>query len=103
MVIEYARHVLEMRGANSMEFDESTANPVVIFMPEINQKVMGGTMRLGARPTTIMSYLPTAEDLSESDGKATNASSSEEKKTRTLASEVWDSLQCDFQFILSYF
>jgi hypothetical protein len=25
----------------------------VLFMPEIDQKVMGGTMRLGARPTTI--------------------------------------------------
>ena len=53
MVIEYARSVLELKGANSTEFDEATAHPVVLFMPEINQKVMGGTMRLGARATII--------------------------------------------------
>ena len=53
MVIEYARHVLGLKGANSTEFDESTPHPVVLFMPEINQKVMGGTMRLGARATVI--------------------------------------------------
>jgi len=58
MVIEYARHVLGLKGANSTEFDEATAHPVVLFMPEINQKVMGGTMRLGARATTITPSLP---------------------------------------------
>ena len=58
MVIEYARHVLGLKGANSTEFDEATAHPVVLFMPEINQKVMGGTMRLGSRATTITPTLP---------------------------------------------
>jgi CTP synthase len=53
MVIEYARSVLGLKGANSTEFDEVTAHPMVLFMPEINQKVMGGTMRLGARATLI--------------------------------------------------
>ena len=53
MVIEYARHMLGLKGANSTEFDEATPHPVVLFMPEINQKVMGGTMRLGARATVI--------------------------------------------------
>ncbi|CAM9824173.1 unnamed protein product [Chrysoparadoxa australica] len=53
MVIEYCRDVLGWKGANSAEFDEGTEHPVVIFMPEVNKEVMGGTMRLGARPTII--------------------------------------------------
>lgn len=63
MVIEYARNVLGLKGANSTEFDEGTAHPVVLFMPEIDQKVMGGTMRLGARATLIS---PTLKDGSDS-------------------------------------
>lgn len=54
MVIEYARSVLQWTQANSVEFDEATSKPVVIFMPEINQHEMGGTMRLGVRGTTIV-------------------------------------------------
>lgn len=52
-VIEYARNKLGMTGANSAEFARETPHPVVIFMPEIDARSMGGTMRLGARPTTI--------------------------------------------------
>lgn len=52
-VIEYARNVLGLKDANSEEFDPSSTSPVVIFMPEINQQVMGGTMRLGTRKTII--------------------------------------------------
>jgi len=37
--------------ATSSEFDADTKNPVVIFMPEISKTHMGGTMRLGLRPT----------------------------------------------------
>ncbi len=33
-VIEFARNVLGKEGANSTEFDPSTRNPVVVFMPE---------------------------------------------------------------------
>lgn len=58
MVIEYARHVLHWTQANSVEFDESTPQPVVVFMPEINQEQMGGTMRLGVRGTTITQCYP---------------------------------------------
>ena len=47
-VIEYARNVVGLKGANSMEFDEQTKYPVIDLMPE--QKAVegyGGTMRLG--------------------------------------------------------
>lgn len=53
MVIEYARHVLGLDKANSTEFDEQSPDPVVMFMPEISQIELGGTMRLGARSTVI--------------------------------------------------
>jgi CTP synthase len=53
MVIEFARNVLHWTNANSTEFDERAAHPVVVFMPEINQHMMGGTMRLGARATMV--------------------------------------------------
>ena len=50
-VVEYARNVAGLAGANSIELDAQTAHPVVIFMPEIDPKTMGGNMRLGLRPT----------------------------------------------------
>lgn len=39
--------------ANSTELDESTPDPVVVFMPEISKTHLGGTMRLGLRPTVF--------------------------------------------------
>ncbi|MCW5517268.1 CTP synthase [Muriicola sp. Z0-33] len=48
-VIEYARNVLGLSGANSTEMDETTPHPVIDLMEE--QKTItnkGGTMRLGA-------------------------------------------------------
>nr|XP_009394136.1 PREDICTED: CTP synthase-like isoform X2 [Musa acuminata subsp. malaccensis] len=50
-VIEFARSVMNLREANSMEFDPDTTAPVVIFMPEGSKTHMGGTMRLGSRRT----------------------------------------------------
>ena len=53
-VIEYARDVLGWTDANSTEFDENTAHPVIDLMEEqrgITQK--GGTMRLGAYPCVL--------------------------------------------------
>jgi CTP synthase len=49
--IEFARNVLDMEGSTSTEFDEDCPNPAVIFMPEISTTHLGGTMRLGSRPT----------------------------------------------------
>jgi len=48
-VIEFARNMLGWKDANSAEFDSKTKHPVVIFMPEIDQRVKGGNMRLGSR------------------------------------------------------
>ena len=52
--IEFCRNVLDMEGANSTEFDEDTPHPVVVFMPEISKTHMGGTMRLGTKPTPFL-------------------------------------------------
>ncbi|KAF9580105.1 CTP synthase ura7 [Lunasporangiospora selenospora] len=50
-VIEFARHICNIPEANSIELDEQTTMPVVIYMPEISKTHLGGTMRLGLRPT----------------------------------------------------
>ncbi|KAI9203507.1 CTP synthase N-terminus-domain-containing protein [Polychytrium aggregatum] len=50
-VIEFARNVCGITDADSAEWNETTPNPVVIFMPEISKTHLGGTMRLGDRPT----------------------------------------------------
>ena len=48
-VIEYARNVAGLKGANSKEFDENPTHPVIDLMIEQkNVKGYGGTMRLGA-------------------------------------------------------
>ncbi|CEG49195.1 ctp synthase [Plasmopara halstedii] len=52
-VIEYARNVVGWHDANSEEFDANAGHKVVIFMPEINPDVMGGTMRCGERETIV--------------------------------------------------
>ena len=58
MVIEYARHVAGMDGANSAEFDESTPFPVIATMADQRDVIagdrdMGGTMRLGLYPAKL--------------------------------------------------
>ena len=53
-VIEFARNVLKLEKAHSMEFDPATPHPVVDLQEE-QKKItqMGGTMRLGLQPTQI--------------------------------------------------
>ena len=54
-VMSYARHVLGWQDANSSEFDDETAHPVIDLMESqqgISKK--GGTMRLGAYPCRIV-------------------------------------------------
>ncbi|HVU15906.1 MAG TPA: CTP synthase [Candidatus Didemnitutus sp.] len=48
-VIEFARDVLKLKGANSAEFDVNSPHPVIALMDEQRNVVLkGGTMRLGA-------------------------------------------------------
>jgi len=53
-VVEFARTVAGMDGANSAEFDPETPFPVVDLLPEQKEvSDMGGTMRLGADPVKL--------------------------------------------------
>jgi len=53
-VADFARHVADMPGANSTEFDPETPFPVVDLLPEQKEvRDMGGTMRLGADPVKL--------------------------------------------------
>ncbi len=53
-VIEFARHVCGLEDANSGEFDETTPNKVIDFMPDQYEGISkGGTLRLGAYPCVI--------------------------------------------------
>ena len=40
-------------GANSGEFTAELESSVIMFMPEVSKTHMGGTMRLGLRPTVF--------------------------------------------------
>ncbi|MET0603203.1 MAG: CTP synthase [Baekduia sp.] len=53
-VCEFARHVADMPGANSTEFDIETEWPVIDLLPEQKEvSDLGGTMRLGADPVKV--------------------------------------------------
>jgi CTP synthase len=65
-IIEYARNVLALKGANSTEFDRATHHPVIALITEWQdlergQQVrsersdLGGTMRLGAQEARLVS------------------------------------------------
>jgi len=56
-VIEFARNVLGLKGANSTEADPATPHPVIHVMPDqaeyLAKKQYGGTIRLGAWPCVL--------------------------------------------------
>ena len=55
MVVEYARNVLGLEGANSSEIDPDTPYPVIDIMPEQRSVTdKGGTMRLGNYPCQLL-------------------------------------------------
>lgn len=54
-VIEYARSVVGLDGANSSEIDPGTAYPVIDLLPEQKDiEDLGGTMRLGLYPCKLL-------------------------------------------------
>ncbi|RWW21774.1 hypothetical protein GW17_00014056 [Ensete ventricosum] len=46
-VIEFARSVMNLKEANSTEFDPVTTSPVVIFMPEVNPNMVAEFQKAG--------------------------------------------------------
>jgi CTP synthase len=53
-VVEFARHVCGLEGANSSEFNAGTAHAVIALLPDQQTIVAkGGTMRLGAYPAVL--------------------------------------------------
>ncbi len=57
MVVEYARNVAGLSGANTAEINKDAPYVVIDFMPEQKEKISkgeyGGTMRLGAYPCVL--------------------------------------------------
>jgi len=57
-VIEFARNVLKLKKANSMEIDPKTPDPIIHIMPDqqkyLAKKQYGGTIRLGNWPCKII-------------------------------------------------
>ncbi len=60
-VIEVARSILGLTDANSTEIDPDTPHPVIDIMPEQRDVDMGGTMRLGLYPCTLVPGTRAAE------------------------------------------
>ncbi len=74
LVVEYARHVLKLSGAHTVEIDSKTKYPIIDFMPEqkelMKESGYGGTMRLGAYTAklekgTLAKKLYRAEEINE--------------------------------------
>ena len=59
-VIDVARNVLGLSGANSTEIDPNTPYPVIDLMPDQKGVELGGTMRLGLWPCRLQPGTKTA-------------------------------------------
>ncbi len=57
MVVEYARNILGLTEANTVEINPKTTNPIIDIMPDQKQKLeirnFGGSMRLGTYPAVV--------------------------------------------------
>jgi CTP synthase len=60
-VVDFARNVAGLEGANSAEFDASTPYPVVDILAGQDLDRLGGTMRLGAYPCRLLAGSKAAE------------------------------------------
>jgi CTP synthase len=72
MTIDVARNLAGLPGANSLEFDPVTAHPVIATMADQEEIVagkgdLGGTMRLGAYPATLVPGTLAAEAYDTTD------------------------------------
>jgi CTP synthase len=69
-VIEFTRQFLQRPHANSREFDKFLPedDAAIVFMPEGDKEVMGGTMRLGARRTILEAGSNAARLYGEDEG-----------------------------------
>jgi CTP synthase len=66
-VSEFARHVVELDGANSTEMDPETPYPVIDLLPEQKEvEDLGGTMRLGAQAVELAPGTRAADIYGES-------------------------------------
>ena len=71
MTIEFARNVLGLKNANSMEFEAATTDPVISLMEEQKDIIdKGGTMRLGAwkcslKPNSKLAEIYGSKSISE--------------------------------------
>jgi len=70
-IVEFARNVLGLHDADSIEFNPDTAHPVIAFLPDHSKDDdLGGTLRLGAYPCvleegTLAYRLYGSKDISE--------------------------------------
>ena len=70
-IIEFARHICGLDGANSYEFNQETPHPVIHLMDEQRHITrMGGSMRLGSYPciigkSTLMSRIYRRQKINE--------------------------------------
>lgn len=70
-IVEYARNVMGLKDAASIELEPDTKNPVIALMPDQNGvSDIGGTLRLGAYPCvlkkgSLAETLYDAEEISE--------------------------------------
>ncbi|KAF9554143.1 CTP synthase [Agrocybe pediades] len=85
-VVEWARNVLDIQDATSAEFYPDAKNPLIIFMPEISKTHMGGTMRLGLRPTVFGDEpAPAPSTSASSPAPAASTSTSSPASTPAIA------------------